>query len=136
MTMNFSDDLKAARSAAIQHAIDAAQSSGKVQLYAGERPAPGGNPPGALLIEFVLNYPCGIVDSSGLYITAGESAQAVNNGVAVWGRVTDGNGNWVIDGDVKELGDDSRSAEFELDILQFRVGAFGNLTAFSIGEGG
>lgn len=133
MTLNLSQTVKAARTAALKSSIDAAGTASILALYAEPRPAPGANSAATLLASIVLVYPCGVIDDTGLHLVASGSAQAVGAGIANWARLSDGNGNWIMDVDCKQTGD-TRQAELILDIAQFFPGAFVNLVSAVIAE--
>lgn len=137
MTLALSSALKQARSAANRDIIDAGSAGGKLKLYAGARPASGAAPSGTLLATIVFAYPCGTVDAGGLHLTSPAPAQAVAAGVVQWGRITDSDDAFVMDGDVRLPTDaDAASADYLIDIAQVYVGSFVNLVSAVIAEGG
>jgi hypothetical protein len=137
LALALSPRVKLARSTAVRNDIDAATTPGKIKLYALPRPAPGGTPVGDLLAVITLTDPCGTVDSTGLHLTAFAAGQAVATGAIGWGRVCDGDGNWVIDGGALPASDpDVALAPFVLDAMNVFTGGYVNLVSATLVEGG
>lgn len=135
--MNLSPTLKQARATANKNAIDAAATPGKMKCYSAPRPSPGGTPAGDLLATFIFTDPCGVVDAVGLHLTIDAPAQVLANGVIDWGRLEDGDGNWVMDGNVRMPADsDVASADFVIDNATVLIGGFVVLVSALIVEGG
>jgi hypothetical protein len=121
--------------------VDLAATPGKILLYTTPRPASGGDvPAGTLLATVILSDPCGTVDATGLHFTADAPVQAVAAGVVVWGRLCDGDGNWIIDGDARRSDDIDvghiADAIFVIDEDQVYVGSFITLVSATLAEGG
>lgn len=91
-------DLSPAAKTARLNALLALCAGGTLTIYSGPRPAPGGAPTTALLV-YALASPAGTVAGETLTFTAPPAAAATATAAAVWGRITDSGGNWLLDGD-------------------------------------
>ncbi len=139
MTLSVSPDLKEARSTANQVMIDGGSGPGKIEYYSAPRADPGDAPSGgsALLATMTLTDPCGTVDGDGLNLTAAAPCQAVAAGTIDWARITDSDGNWMFDGDVRKEDDvDVAIADYIIDESHVYVGSFVTLVSALIAEGG
>lgn len=124
--------LKQARATATLNKIDAAATAGKLLIFGTARPATGGDPGGSALATVILQKPCGTVGEDGtLTLSAAQSVQVVETGAPVWGRITDGDGNAVLDGSAGIA-----DADFLVDQEVMYVGAFVTLVAGVFAEGG
>lgn len=138
MTLALSPRLKQRRASATLADIDAGGAGGAIEVYAGERPAPGEAPVGAKLGTIRLTYPAGTVDAAGLHITSVGPAQIQNSGIPAWARFVDSTGEWCIDCDVAETG----PADIILTLEDGSVvdvvfsGSFFILVAADLAEGG
>ncbi len=102
--IGYSIAVKSARASAVVSHIDAA-GAGKLNLYAGTRPAITDTPPVAPLVELVLSNPCGVVNEQAeIVFSAVDDAMVVSSGVATWARLSDAAGNTIADLDVGESG--------------------------------
>lgn len=129
MTINLSPACKQARSLGTLSAIDADSEPATIRLYAAPRPTPGGEPAAPAITIITLTKPAGTVDASGLHLTQAAIAQVISAGEPAWGRICNGAGEWVIDGDV--------GAEFMIDTAgALYPGAFVNLLSADFAEGG
>lgn len=137
MTLALSARNKLAASTARRADIDLASTPGVLKLYPSPRPATGAAAGVTLLATIVFSDPCGTVDAAGLHLTSPAPAQAVAAGIIRWGRIEDGDGNFVMDGDVRMAADsDVAIADILIDVAQVYVGSFVNLTSAVIAEGG
>ena len=82
--------------------LDAGSGPGTAKIYSGTIPASPETPAtGTLLAELVLSKPCGVVADKKLTFSAiAQDTEANNTGYAGYVRLSDSDGNAVIDGDV------------------------------------
>ena len=82
--------------------LDAGSGPGTAKIYSGTIPAtPETAATGTLLAELVLTKPCGVVADKKLTFSAiTQDLEANNTGYAGYVRLSDSDGNAVIDGDV------------------------------------
>ena len=82
--------------------LDAGSGPGTAKIYSGTMPAtPETAATGTLLAELVLAKPCGVVADKKLTFSAiTQDLEANNTGYAGYVRLSDSDGNAVIDGDV------------------------------------
>ena len=87
-------------------ALDAGSGPGTAKIYSGTIPAtPETAATGTLLAELVLAKPCGVVADKKLTFSAiTQDLEANNTGYAGYVRLSDSDGNAVIDGDVTSTG--------------------------------
>ena len=86
--------------------LDAGSGPGTAKIYSGTIPASPETPAtGTLLAELVLSKPCGVVAGKKLTFSAiTQDLEANNTGYAGYVRLSDSDGNAVIDGDVTSTG--------------------------------
>ena len=86
--------------------LDAGSGPGTAKIYSGTIPAtPETAATGTLLAELVLTKPCGVVAGKKLTFSAiTQDLEANNTGYAGYVRLSDSDGNAVIDGDVTSTG--------------------------------
>ena len=86
--------------------LDAGSGPGTAKIYSGTIPAtPETAATGTLLAELVLAKPCGVVEGKKLTFSAiTQDLEANNTGYAGYVRLSDSDGNAVIDGDVTSTG--------------------------------
>ena len=86
--------------------LDAGSGPGTAKIYSGTIPAtPDTAATGTLLAELVLAKPCGVVAGKKLTFSAiTQDLEANNTGYAGYVRLSDSDGNAVIDGDVTSTG--------------------------------
>ena len=86
--------------------LDAGSGPGTAKIYSGTIPAtPETAATGTLLAELVLAKPCGVVADKKLTFSAiTQDLEANNTGYAGYVRLSDSDGNAVIDGDVTAVG--------------------------------
>lgn len=82
--------------------IDSGPGVGRVRVYDGTRPAPGGAPT-TLLAEIPLDDPCGVVANNQLVLSSSTIALVAATGLATWARIVNGNGAWVLDSEVSDM---------------------------------
>lgn len=94
-------DIKTARLQVILDALDADENPAGITIYSGTRPSPGGAITDQLtLATWTLQQPAGSITTATLTLAlASVAVLAANSGTATWGRITDGAGLWVMDGD-------------------------------------
>ena len=87
-------------------ALDAGSGPGTAKIYSGTIPtSPDVAATGTLLAELVLSKPCGVVADKKLTFSAiTQDLEANNTGYAGYVRLSDSDGNAVIDGDVTSTG--------------------------------
>lgn len=138
LVMHFSPALKNGRSQAILAQLDASDDPATLKIYTGdsvngEQPAAGAAiDTEVLLATYTLDQPAGVVSGNTFALTLpSEPATVLADGVACWGRLTNGDGDWVIDGN---CGIENSGAFFILDNLQVYAGAALSLIAGTIQE--
>lgn len=78
--------------------IEAGASPAFLNIYGTTKPAPGGAPGASPLVSIQLASPAGTIASNQLSLAAENLTDMVmNSGGAVWGRILNGDGNWVLD---------------------------------------
>jgi hypothetical protein len=125
----YSTELRNARLAAITATVGA---GGKLEIYSGTKPSPGGAE-GTLLSSHTLGNPFAPTPSAGvLSPTLPAPAIAVAAGTAGWARVTKADGTtWCMDLTV----DDTSGADVVLDSLDIELSATVTVVSFSITAG-
>jgi hypothetical protein len=137
LVMHFSPALKTGRAQAILDALDADTNPATLKIYTGdsvngEQPAAGAAiTTETLLATYTLDQPAGTVSGDTFSLTLPDPVTVVADGVAVWGRLADGAGDWVIDGNA---GLTNSGAFFTFDDLQVYAGGALSLTTGSIQE--
>lgn len=138
LVMHFSPDLKTGRSQAILDALDDSVNPATLSIYTGDsvnglQPAAGAAiTTEVLLATYTLDQPAGVVSGDTFALTLpSEPATVLADGVACWGRLENGDGNWVIDGNA---GIENSGAFFILDDLQVYEGAALSLIVGTIQE--
>ena len=124
---NYDLNLRNARMSAVNDAV----SGGKLFLYSGNKPAPGGNP-GTTLATFNLKSPAGSVANGKLTFTDPADATVSASGTAQWARMTSSSGDWVIDLTVSKAGG---GGEIQLSTNVLESGVDLSVTGLSITEG-
>ena len=78
------------------------------RLYASARPATGGDPLAAPLVEIVLAKPCGVIDAGVLTLAQAEAGGDLiaQTGTALWARWVNGDEIHVADGSVSDAAGD------------------------------
>lgn len=122
MSLGFSPSLRQARAEATVGRLDAASAPGSIELYATAQPAFGAAAGGSPLAVMTLQKPCGSASGGVIAFAPSLPAQVVTGGTVLWARAKDGDGNWVIDGNVAVTG--TPGAGFTLDDVVLYAGAF------------
>ncbi len=94
MNLDLSPVVKTAR----LNALLSLCAGGTLTIYSGPRPAPGGATTTALLV-YALSSPAGTVAGDTLTFAVPAAVAATATAAAVWGRIADSGGNWLLDGD-------------------------------------
>lgn len=94
MNLDLSPVVKTAR----LNALLSLCAGGTLTIYSGPRPAPGGAATTALLV-YALASPAGTVAGDTLTFAVPAAVAAATAATAVWGRIADSGGNWLLDGD-------------------------------------
>lgn len=121
MSTHFSPALRTARAEQIIGKLDAAATPGRIEVYATTQPSPGAEG-GTPLATIVLQKPCGTAANGVLAFAITPPAQVATSGTILWARGKDGNGNWVLDGNVAVTG--TPGATFTMDSVSVFAGAF------------
>lgn len=112
-----------AASAAMMQALGTLLDGASVSLYAGTRPAPGGTVT-TLVATCALPAPCGSVGSGDLVLLASAQGQIVSASAPTWARLFTAGGAWVLDCDVRLVGDANAGQELVIDAPALYPGAF------------
>lgn len=132
MSIHFSPALRQARAEAVIAKLDAAATPGSIELYLTTQPAAGGPAGGSPVAVTVLQKPCGSAIDGVIHFAVSLPAQIVTGGTVLWARGKDGDGNWVIDGNVAVTG--TPGAGFTLDDVVVYAGAFVFLAGATLTE--
>lgn len=122
MSLALSSAIRDARANAIVGQIDRAATPGTLELYYTTQPAAGASPGGSAAASITLAKPCGTVSGGVIHFANSVPAQVAAGGTVLWARVRDGDGNWMIDGNVAVTG--TQGAAFTLDNVVLYAGAF------------
>lgn len=122
MSVLFCPSLRQARAEAVVERVDAGSGAGSIALYATTQPAGGAAPGGLPMATLRLQKPCGSVADGVIHFAASLPDQVLSSGIVLWARVYDGDGFWVIDGNVAETG--TPGAAFTLDNPNLYAGSF------------
>lgn len=105
--------------------------AGKLALYNGTKPAPGGAVT-TKLAEFNLANPAGVVSGGVLTFTDPANATVIADGQATWARITNSGGSWVADFTVSQVGG---TGEIRLTEDNLTTGMALDVTSLTITEG-
>ncbi len=121
MSLAFSDFVRDARANALVAQLDRAATPGTLELYYTAQPASGaeGGSPATII---TLQKPCGIVSAGVIHFTTTQPAQLPTSGTVLWARARDGDGYWMLDGNVAVTG--TPDAAFTLPDVVMYAGAF------------
>jgi hypothetical protein len=119
MTISQSTDFKAAGLVGRLAFIATGATFARVRIYGTTRPANGADPGGAYLAEIPLLDPPGEVAGLTLTLYPPDDAIVSLTGIAVWGRLINGDGTHVIDGDVTNEG---AGGDFQLNTVNLYLG--------------
>lgn len=122
MGLEFSDATRSARAEATMGQLDKAATPGRLELYTTTQPAAGAAAGGSPIATITLQKPSGTVVDGVITFAVSQPVQVTPSGDVLWARGTDGDGNWVLDGDVAVTG--TPGAAFTLDDVALYTGAF------------
>lgn len=122
MSLFFSDFVRNARANAIVAQLDRAATPGTLELYYTTQPAAGAAPGGSPATIITLQKPCGTVSAGVISFTTTQPAQLPTGGTVLWARARDGDGYWMLDGNVAVTG--TPGAAFTLPDVVMYAGAF------------
>jgi len=122
MSLVFSDATRSARAQATIGQLDKAATPGRLELYATTQPAAGAAPGGSPMATITLPRPPGTVLNGVVTFAISNPAQINPGGTVLWARGVDGDGNWVLDGNVAVTG--TPGAAFTVDSIVLYAGAF------------
>jgi hypothetical protein len=105
VTVHIATAVRTSRATAIRDAIDAGSGPGKLRIYSGAQPATANTAAsGTLLLELVLEDPCGTVTDGVLTFDITPAIDidddALSTATAGWGRFLDSDDDPVLDGAV------------------------------------
>ena len=109
MILHLCDTVRLSRVTSVLTALDADVNPSKLLLYTEPMPDPGDAiTTQTLIATIILADPAGTIDDEAMELTFGAVTPvlATHDGDLAWGRFTDGDNNWVMDGDAGETGDD------------------------------
>ncbi|CAB4157640.1 hypothetical protein UFOVP686_31 [uncultured Caudovirales phage] len=111
--------------------VNTASAGGKLALYDGTKPAPGGAAT-TKLAEFSLSTPAGTVTNGVLTFTDPANVTVLANGTCTWARITNSGGSWVGDFTASKVGG---SGEIKLTENVLTTGMTLDVTSLTITEG-
>lgn len=111
--------------------VNTASSGGKLSLYNGTKPAPGGAVT-TKLAEFNLASPAGVVTGGVLTFTDPANTTVLADGTSTWARITNSGGSWVADFTVSKVGG---TGEIRLTENVLTTGMVLDITSLTITEG-
>lgn len=111
--------------------LNTAAAGGKLALYSGVKPAPGGAVT-TKLAEFTLSSPAGTVTNAVLTLTDPSNTTVIASGQATWARITSSGGAWVADFTVSQVGG---TGEIRLTEDDLTTGMVLDVTSLAITEG-
>ena len=130
--ITYSITVKTAMMQAVADKLDAATTAGYLLLYSAAQPAAGAAITDQILLaDIELAKPCGTVASGVLTLdcpVADDNVPA--SGTLIWGRLYDGDSNWIADGDV---GLEGSGAMIELNSVTSYQGGIVRITAAVLG---
>lgn len=132
MSLGFALSVRNARAQAVVDHLDKAALPGSLAIFATAQPSTGDPPGGAPLASIPLQKPCGTVANGVITFNVTQPGQVNPGGTAVWARGYDGDGNFVVDGNVAVTG--TPGAAFTLDNVVLLLGAFVFLSAATLSE--
>lgn len=132
MSLAFSTATRNARAEAIIAQLDKAATAGSLELYTTTQPAAGASAGGSPIATIILQKPCGTVSVGVITFAISQPAQVSPGGTVLWARGKDGDGYWVLDGNVAVTG--TPGAAFTLDDVVLYAGAFVFLFAATLTE--
>ena len=116
--------------ASLNH-LDTGAANAKLRVYSGVRPANGAAiTTQTLLVEILLDKPCGVVASNVLTLSSADTPLAAATGTATWGRIINGAGIAAIDCDVSLSGG---SGDIQLVSTSILAGGSAQLASGTLG---
>lgn len=132
MSLTLSPTVRNARVAALLAAIDGAATPATLRVYTAPQPTPGDAiTTQTLLAEFTLDDPAGSVTGPNLTITLPDPVVVAADGAPAWARLSDGDDEWVLDGDAGLTGS---GALFILDAAEWFASGLASLTSGTLTE--
>ncbi len=122
MSLTFSDAMRNARAQAVIGQLDRAATPGKIELYYTTQPAAGAAPGGSPAATILLQKPSGTVTNGVITFATTQPAQLSASGMVLWARAKDGDGYWLLDGNVAVTG--TPGAAFTIADVNLYAGAF------------
>jgi hypothetical protein len=134
MSLSFSTALRNARATAVINAVDGGVGRGKASFYTGAKPAVTGAETSETLLGTVkFAKPCAIpIDGTMVFDLIESEPLAKADGIIGWGRVFDGDGNFVMD---FNCGTDGTSAVIIFNNLNVIAGGVISIVQGSLTEG-
>lgn len=131
--IQLSEALRNARLDLIAAAIDGASAPGRLLLYSGSRPNAGAAmTTQTLLVAITLPRPLAAPAQGGVLTLAPVAETLASaSGIAAWARIVNGDGLWLADASVGEVGS---GADVEIDALELYRGGAVNVLAASLSE--
>ena len=125
--LGLGDDANDARMTGLLNYMDTGASHARIRIYGTSRPGTaGGSAGGTHLVEIVLDDPSGSLVDHELVLVSSVDAFITTTGVAVWARIVNGNGDFVLDCDVTVLAGDG---EIKLNTLNLYAGGLVRLVS-------
>ncbi|AAQ96551.1 hypothetical protein [Vibrio phage VP16C] len=133
MTLAFSQNVRNQRLAVVAAAADAGSGPALIRIYNGTRP-PTGGPVTTLLAQLEMSDPAFDAPANGTMTARAITPEGSTpiGGTATWFRITDSEGNFVLDGDV---GLDGSNAELELGDVNFLSNQEVRIATMTINDG-
>ena len=126
MSYTLAPGIVTARAQALLNALDADVNPANLKLYTGPQPTAGAPPTGlTLLADCELPQPAGTVSGGTLTLGSIADTLIVADGIAAWGRLEDGAGDWCLDGN---CGLSGSGALIRLDRLDLVTGGLVRIT--------
>lgn len=126
----FGPDANDARLTGLLNYMDTGAGHARIRIYGTSRPSTAGDSPGGThLVEIMLDDPAGSIVDHELVLEASVDAFITSTGVAVWARVVNGNGDFVLDCDVTVTAGDG---DIKLNTLNLYAGGLVRLVAATL----
>jgi len=134
MTLSVKTEIRNQWLSDIADNIDDGAGNGVLNIYSGVRPSTGDAATGDLLASLQCSKPCYSSISNGVltFDSFTDDSDTDNTGTATWARITDSDGNFVIDIDVGESGS---GADIILNSVSIFAGGILRINSGSISTG-